>query len=76
MTRQMAGAYVGPMLNLLESLTRTTEAQGKLILDLMQERDEARRHAGDMIAQAEAMQALPDYMLEGFKKAIGGNHGA
>lgn len=76
MTRQMAGAYVGPMLDLLETLTRTTEAQGKLILDLMEERAAARRHAGEMIAQAEAMQALPAYMIEGFKKAIGVNHGA
>jgi hypothetical protein len=64
------------MLDLLDALTRTTQAQGKLILDLMEERAAGRRHACEMIAQAEAMQALPAYMIEGFKKAIGGEHGA
>lgn len=76
MTKQMAGAYMGPLLDLLDALTRSNAAQGKLILDLMEERSAERRHAGEMIAQAEALQAWPAFMLQGLKKAIGGEHGA
>ncbi len=76
MTRQMAGAYVGPMLDLLDSLVNTTEAQGKLLMRLVEERAETQRHAGDLIVQAEALQALPDWMIQGAKRVIGGQHGA
>lgn len=76
MTRQMAGAYVAPILDVLEMLANTNEAQGQMLMDHVFARAMEKRHAGEMIAQAEAMQAWPDFMLQGLKKSIGGEHGA
>lgn len=76
MTRQMAGAYMAPMLDLLDSLARTTEAQGKLLLDVIEARAIAQREAGELIAACEQSQALPAWMLERLQRVNGGQHGA
>lgn len=76
MTRQMAGAYMGPLLELIESMTRTMEDQGKLLLDVMESRGHAHRELGDLIAACEQSQALPAWMIERAKKIHNANQGA
>jgi hypothetical protein len=72
MTRQMAGAYVGPMLDLIEGLIQRTEAQNAALLAVIGERVASLNEVRALIVKAEALGALPGWMIEHAKRAAGG----
>lgn len=76
MTKQMAGAYMAPLLDLLESLIQTHEAQGRHVLNLLEQRAKVQQEAAQFISEAEQVGALPAWMIERLQKMNGGNHGA
>ena len=76
MTKQMAGAYIGPLLDLLETMRLDTA-----LLSAELESMKAERAAGiaillKAIETGEAMGALPEWIIEPMKAAAGVNHGA
>lgn len=67
----MAGAYITPLLELLEAMNARTEVLDEELARLQAERAKGREHMREVIANGEAMGALPDWMLEPLKKAAG-----
>lgn len=69
----MAGAYVGPMLDLIEGLIQRTEAQNAALLAVIGEREASIGEVRALIFKAEALGALPGWMIEHAKRATEGN---
>lgn len=71
--KAVAGAYITPLLDMLETMINRTEELDAMIAHMQAERAEGMGHMRDVIAKGEAMGALPDWMLDSFKKAAGVN---
>lgn len=63
MTKQMAGAYMGPMLDLLDAMHARNEALGKTVLDLVEERAKHRANLDEIIAKVEELGVLPQWII-------------
>ena len=76
--KAVAGAYIPPLLDMIETMSANTEALAAALDAHKKERAEGLAHMREAIAKGEAMGALPDWMLEPFKKAagMGADHGA
>lgn len=76
MTKQMAGAYFGPLLDLLETMRLDTALLSAELDDMKRERERVQLEAASLIAACAESQALPAWMLERLQRMQGGQHGA
>ena len=76
MTKQMAGAYIGPLLDLLETMRLDTALLSAELESMKAERAAGMAILLKAIETGEAMGALPEWIIEPMKAAAGVNHGA
>jgi hypothetical protein len=67
----MAGAYMEPMLDMMQAIIERTEAQSVGILTLVNDRAREQGEVRNMLEKAEALGALPAWMIEHGKRATG-----
>ena len=76
MTKQMAGAYIGQLLDLLETMRLDTALLSAELESMKAERAAGMAILLKAIETGEAMGALPEWIIEPMKEAAGVNHGA
>jgi hypothetical protein len=75
MTKQMAGAYIGPLLDLLETMRLDTEMLAAEMERWKAERAASLEHLVKMIEEGEA-NGVPQWVIEKMKAAVEVTHGA
>ena len=69
MTKQMAGAYIGPLLDLLETMRSDTALLSAELERWKAERAASLAHLIKMIEEGEAM-GVPEWVIEKMKAAV------
>lgn len=67
----MAGAYITPLLDLLETLIQQNENMAAQVTAMAQSRATGLEAMRNVIAKGEAMGAFPDWMLGELKRIAG-----
>ena len=76
MTKQMAGDYIGPLLDLLETMRLDTALLSAELESMKAEREKGLSMMLKVIETGEAMGALPEWLIEPMKNAAGVTNGA